>query len=430
MKRSVIALIILVGVVALGLAASGAFTETADGPGAGPIEEPPTDDRSVPEVQLLSIDGAYALWPYTSSSESIEGRTLAINVVFEDDPETVFAALQADSEADWTESSESGTTGSDSNATTDGIHASEVNTSDVDADFVEEVVTTDWQRAHGSTRYVYFEREDGEGVWVDETYQLHAGTYLGTRYHIRAYGSPDGSYTAVQAHGEYYDWFRLRHTVTDVSESARTIEDDFIGSGADVRREYRGIEGGRSDGWISVIELVAFLPLAAAILRRETRRSIYGTLSRLRADAVRHRDAVLLGVGLAAVYLGVRAAGIAFETGPLAIPPKLIAGPLYLLIAIGLPLLTWRVAARCDRVTAFLGAAVGLGGGFLIDFATLGVSVPPDLIAHRIAVLAAIGIVAAGRATNDRSPLAENGTAIVGLVAWALVLALPLAGVV
>lgn len=430
MKRSAIALVVLVGVVAIGLAASGVFTQTADGPVTDPVEEPPPDDRPVPEEDLVSVDGAYALWPYTSSSESSEGRTLAINVVFEDDPDTVFAALQNDSRADWREPSESGTTESEPNATTEGINASEVNASDVNADLVEEVVTTDWQRAHGSTRYVYFEREDGEGVWVDETYQLHAGTYLGTRYHVRGYGSPDGSYTAVQAHGEYYDWFRLRHTVTDVTESSRTVEDDFIASDADVRREYRGIDGGRSDGWVSVIDLAAFLPIAAAILRRETRRSLYETLSQVRADAVRHRDAMLLGVGLAAVYLGVRAAGIALETAYPGLPPKLIAGPLYLVIAIGLPLLTWRVAARCDPVAAFLGAAVGLGGGFLLDLASLGVAIPPDLLAHRLAVLAAIGIVAAGRAGDDGSPLVENGAAIVGLFAWALVLALPLAGIV
>jgi hypothetical protein len=428
MKRSVVALAVLLGVVAIGLAASGAFTETTDGPGTGPIEGPP-GDRPVSESELLSVDGEYELWPYTSRTESATGRTLAINVVFENDPESVVAALRDESDSQWEEPSESGTTESEPNATTEGVNASEINASDVDAELVEEVVTTDWQRAHGSTRYVYFEDETGEGVWTDETAQLHAGTYLGTRYHVRAYGSPDGTYTAVQAHGEYYDWFRLRHTVTDVSESARTVEDEFIASDAEVRREYRGIEGGRSDGWLSVIHLAALLPVAA-VLRPETRRSIRRAVSRMRADAVRHRDAALLGFGLAAVYLGVRAAGVALETAYPVLPPKLIAAPLYLVIAAGLPLLSWHVGSRCDPVAAFLGAAVGLGGGFLVDLASLGVAAPPDLLAHRLAVLAAIGIIAAGRASDGDSPFVENGVAIVGVAAWILVLALPLAGVV
>ncbi|WP_274595466.1 hypothetical protein [Halorubrum sp. SP9] len=72
-------------------------------------------------------------------------------------------------------------------------------------------------------------------------------------------------------------------------------------------------------------------------------------------------------------------------------------------------------------VVAGLGLALS---GFLADFAALGTAVSPALIVHRVALLAARGVVATGRAAADRP------VAVAGLLAWAVGLALPLADVI
>ncbi|WP_280535821.1 hypothetical protein [Halopenitus sp. POP-27] len=427
MQRSTVGIAVLLVAVAIGLAVSGVVPEPGVEPDQGAEPEPP----SVPEGSLIPVDGDYAMWPYTSRERSAEGRTLAINVVFRDDPATVTEALRDGPGTDWEEPPDADVedadvgealeNASDANATTDAV-------ADAGQEVIEDAVTTDWQRAHGSTRYTYFEHEGGHGTWVTETAQLHTGTYLGTRTHIRVYGSPDGAYTTLQAHGEYYDWFRLRHTVTHVSESPRTIEDDFIESGAEVTREYRGIEGGRSDGWVTVIDLGAVLPFIAVLLRRQTRRSLRRAGTQLRAAVVRHRHVGTLIVGLTAIVLGVRAAGIAFEAAYPGVSPKIAAAPLYLTLVVGLPAIVWMLADRCDADAAVAGTAIGLGGGFLLDVAFLGVAVPPSLIAHRTAVVAAAGLIAFGRA--DTVAGRRRSIVVLGLISWVLVLALPLADVI
>ncbi|GAB7092650.1 hypothetical protein JCM18237_29210 [Halorubrum luteum] len=388
-KAAVAALV----VVAVGLALSGVFGGTADEPVVA----------EVPEESLVEIDGAYELWPYTSRSESVDGRTLAINVVFLDDGDAVRRALTDRADADWEETDDE--------------------ESDADPELVREAVLTDWEAAHGSDRYSHFVGADG-GMWVDETYELHEGTYLGARDHIRAYESPDGAYTAIQVHEEYYDWFRLRHTVTDIQDPAVRLEDEFIAAEATVTREHHGIDAGWSDGWLSVIELALLVPLAGALLRRRTREAVVETAGRVRSEATRHDDAAVLGVALAAVVLGVRAAGVGLELAYPGVTPKTIAAPLYLVLAAGLPALAVHVGERCAPTAAFLGVVFGLGAGFLIDFASLGVAVPPGLVVHRVAMVTSLALVAAGRAADDRQIL------VVGLLAWVVGLGLPLADVI
>ncbi len=395
-KAAVAALVVVV----VGLALSGLFEPGTEEP---TIDGPAVEERTVQSASLVAIDGEYDLWPYTSRSESVDGRTLAINVVFLADGGATRNALTARSDVDWEE--------------TDEVE------SDADPDMVRETIATDWEDAHGSVRYSYFEGPDG-GEWVAETAEFHDGTYLGARDHIRAYESPDGAYTAVQVHEEYYDWFRLRHTVTDIDDPAVRLEDEFIAANATVTREHRGIDGGWSDGWLSMIELAALVPLAGVLLRRRTREATVETARRFRSEVTRHADAITLGVALAAVVVGVRAAGIGLEVAYPSVAPKAIAAPLYLVIAIGLPALVVAVADRCEPTAAFLGVFTGLGAGFLVDFAGMGVAVPPDLIVHRVAMLSALGLVAVGRAAADRPLL------VVGLVAWAVGLGLPLADVI
>ncbi|MDZ5811341.1 hypothetical protein U4E84_08265 [Halorubrum sp. AD140] len=396
MKRSTVVIGLLV-VVGVGLVLSGFFADATDEPAS-----PAVDDES-----LIEVSGDYHLWPYTSQTTSVRSRTLAMNVVFHADAETTRAAIERQPETEWEETDEN-----ESEATAERQQ-------------VRELVDRDWEDARSSTRYAYFEGPDG-GIWMKETFELHDGTYLGTRDHVRAYESPDGAYTAVQAHEEYYDWFRLRHTVPEIDAPKTRLEDEFIHGeiDAEVRREYRGIDGGWSDGWITVIELAAAAALSGTLLQQRTREVATDLGQRVRTEAVRHADAALLGVALAAVFASVRIAGVTLETTFPALPPKAIAAPLYLVIALGLPALVYAGAPRCDQTAAFLGVVVGLGAGFVLDFATVGVAVPPDLIVHRVAVLAALGIVAMGRAAADRPVV------LAGVLAWVVGLVLPLADVI
>ncbi|WP_123619940.1 hypothetical protein [Halorubrum sp. CSM-61] len=403
MKRTTVVAVLLVG-VGVGLAASGFFAGTG---GEGP---PPTAEEPAPpdidEASLIEVAGDYRLWPYTSRSTSAEGRTLAINVLFHADAETTRAAIEGQAETDWEETDEN------ESAATGGEQ-------------VRAIAERDWADAHSSDRYSYVSGPSG-GVWLAETFELHDGAYLGVRDHLRAYESPDGAYTAVQAHEEYYDWFRLRHTVPGIDDPAVRLEDEFIYGAVDaeVSREYRGIEGGWSDGWVSVIELAALATLSGALLRRRTPAAAIEFANRARREAVRHADAAVLGAALAALVVGVRVAGVALETAYPALGPKVIAAPLYLVIAVGIPALVVARAPETEPSAALLGVVGGLGAGFVIDFAALGVAVPPDLLVHRVALLAALGVVAMGRAAADRPVLAA------GLAAWAVGLALPLADVI
>ncbi|ACM55740.1 hypothetical protein [Halorubrum lacusprofundi] len=404
MRRTTVVVALLV-VVGVGLAASGFFA------GAGDEAPPPIVDEPAPsaveEESLITVDGDYRLWPYTSRDTSVEGRTLAINVLVHADAETTRHAIERRTGTDWEETEEA-----EAAAT-------------ADADQVLALVERDWADAHSSDRYSYMEEPD-RGVWLGETFELHDGAYLGVRDHLRAYESPDGTYTAVQAHEEYYDWFRLRHTVPGIDDPAVRLEDEFIYGAVDaeVSREYRGMEGGWSDGWVSVIEPASVAMLGGALLRRRTRAAAVELARRTQREAVRHADAAVLGTALAALIVGVRVAGVALEAAYPGVGPKLIAGPLYLVIAVGIPALVVAQAPDSDPSAAFLGVVVGLGAGFVIDFAALGVAVPPDLLVHRVALLAALGVVAIGRAAADRPVLAA------GLVSWAIGLTLPLADVI
>jgi hypothetical protein len=159
--------------------------------GAAFVDRGPAPDDGPPaEDQLVSPDGtASYIWPYTSRSRSVAGRTLAINVVVRGEPGRVRTALQDRSDVNWT--------------TVEG-----------DADVTDEVVDqSPWRAARGAARYTYVTSDpEVRGEWVRAEYQLGTGAYLGRRVHVRAYPTPSGNWTALQAHEEYWDWFRLRHT--------------------------------------------------------------------------------------------------------------------------------------------------------------------------------------------------------------------------
>jgi hypothetical protein len=95
---------------------------------------------------------------------------------------------------------------------------------------------------------------------MDETYQLHDGTYFGSRLHLRLYGAPrgGGQWTAIQAHRDHWDWFRLRHTVSGLKGPQYEVERSLMHRRPvdEVARE-RFANGGimDADGWVTVIQL-------------------------------------------------------------------------------------------------------------------------------------------------------------------------------
>ncbi|WP_132057179.1 hypothetical protein [Halorussus amylolyticus] len=405
--RTAVALLALVGFgLVVGLPGSihhfGSATESGTSPPADALVEP--------------RENASLLWPYTSKSRSVEDRTLAINLVIHGGQDEVRRSLADQTGLEW-------------NRTDD-------NETEADASTHSVVVTDDgfeWSSARGSTRYTYIDAgpHGGPGMWKTPDYQLHSGNYLGTRQHIRAYNAPnpDDDWTALQAHGEYWDWFRLRHTVTSVQGSARIVESEFLDEPyvSEVRREYHGNRGGGNDGWITAVELA----LAGIVVGLSFGRALPDSVEQARSEAeavfAKNGKRVLLPGSLAALYLGVRTAGVALEGVLPTTSPKVFAGVLYPVLAFGIPLVAARASRPLGRTMAFTLAVVGLGAAFVLDFSALGVnSVSIRLAVHRVALLVSVGLVAAGCARRDGA--GEAPLVALGAVFWVLCLLLPLLG--
>jgi hypothetical protein len=359
--------------------AAAACSVAAVGPPAD--REPETPD---PEV-LVAPDGTSSyVWPYTSRSRSVAGRTLALNVVVLGDAERVRRALVARSDANWNSATQNAT-----------------------------IQLSPWQPAHGSVRYTYVTpNRTATGRWLPAAYQLHVGTYFGRRTHLRAYPSRTGNWTAIQAHTEYWDWFRLRHTVTGVTSGARFVERDlqdepFV---EEVTRTAHGHPGGGSDGQWTTIDLAWIVLLAAAVGRVTDRRTV--------------RD-LALSASLAGVVLGVRGWGLAAEAAAPGVTPKLFVVIGYPVLAIGPPALVTRFGSGRPASRIVPLAAVGFGAGLALDLLVAGVRhVPPPLAFHRLALVVALGVLALGASRENR------GVVALGVLAWVAALVAPLLGVV
>ncbi|WP_336136354.1 hypothetical protein [Natronomonas amylolytica] len=368
------------------------------------------------DPDLITVGDAEAeLWPYTARVQRFEARTLGINVVFDEDSADVETALRERSALQWEEEESI-------EPVANGTNTSERVRIDPEAERIEDAIT--FQDAEGAKRYTYVET-DGGGVWLDESYQLHSGTYLGARLHIRAYDDPNGKWTAVQVHEEHWDWFRLRHTVTGIDDAQRRLEADFMGEPyvEEVVRLPFGNRTADGDGWATVIRLAALSALLfgfagnAGRIERATRRFVR-----------RQRRELALGAVVFGLYLAVRFLGIAGEAVATDLSPKLVAAPLYLCLALGTPTAAYLLGRGSNRTWAFVFAAAGLGTAFVVDFAAMGVSlVPLRVVLHRAAVLTALGLIALGgalAADRDEYPPAL----LVGLAGWLLALLAPLFG--
>lgn len=354
----------------------------------GTLGQPTIDDGPPPAATMIEPgDAEHHLWPYTSRERGVEGRTLAINVVIHGDRERVERTLTRTLDGNWSDAER-------------------------DEGVVDDGFAGDWQSARGAARYTYVAADpSGTGRWITADYQLATGTYFGQRTHVRAYSSGELDWTALQVHTEYWDWFRLRHTVTGVASGARAVERDFrTHPGATISRVYHGQTGGGSDGWLTVIELSAVLAFAGGTRRWRSGSGTAGDLA--------------LPVILVGIVLGVRALGLALESLAPTTHPHVIAAGLYPVLAFAPPIaVSWFARSRRSSV-AVLGACIGLGAGFVLDFGVVGVSVLPiELVLHRLALVAALGVLAHGVARADRWAI------VAGLLAWFAGLALALVGV-
>lgn len=401
--------------------------------GAGLFDSPketPPDDAvdSPPEQSLIQpTDNGTLLWPYTSRSDAAAERTLAINVLIKGSPERTHRTL----------------------TDRDGLDFEEMEPGEKEADaetyqFNFSVTEVDWHDADGAIRYVYFEDERG-GEWQTESYQLHNGEYLGQRDHIRAYEDPNDEWTAIQTHREYFDWFRLRHTVTDIDDSAVELEDEFLEEPfvEDVNRQYFGLSGGWSDGWISVINLLLLefrylfaVALLGSLVSASTREAVSELGTNFLQWAHENNSGFVLAGLVILLVLGVRTAGIGLEQLITDVSPQYIAGALYPALALGPPAVVVLLARRIEPIPAFWFATLGLGAAFTLDLLGVGQGVlPVRVVFHRVGLMLALGLFAFAVARYKRTETAffegEHALLIgVGLLAWVVGLVLPLVGLV
>jgi hypothetical protein len=157
------------------------------------------------------------------------------------------------------------------------------------------------------------------------------------------------------------------------------------------------LEGGGSDGWLTVVE---FAPAVLLV-------------------------GLALPLAVVAVVLGVRAVGLAAEGLAPTVDPKLFAALLYPVLVGGVPVVVTLLARGRPPTRAALLAAAGLGAAFVLDLGGVGVTaVPIQLALHRVALVGALGLFALGVAREDRRRV------VLGAAAWVLVLAASLLGVV
>lgn len=388
-------------------------------------------------VKLVEIDpdSPTQLWPYTSRQRSFETVTLPLNVIVYRNAGDVRAILARSERATWRTEDPVGDNGTAGN------------TSAIESGVVFNGTSIEWTSARGSKRYTYLHnRTTGTGQWVDESYQLHDGAYLGSRYHLRLYegGSGDHRWTAIQAHHEHWDWFRLRHTVGSVDRAQRYLEAEFAGPAVSAGLDRRRFANGGAldaDGWVTTVRLgerpdevlqpaslgvllwVVSMVLAVEIDWRKLRRSLWvenPTAGSLQAYGR------LAGV-LALYPLAVRIVGITLETAVPNLSPKPIAGILYPVLVFGLPIATYRLARSLHTERGAVVAAASLGAGFLLDYSYLGITaLPIEIVIHRSVLLIAIGTLAAAATRPSGSTRSHHWLLYAGIVVWAGGLLLPL----
>lgn len=429
----------------------------------------PADGNTPDEDQLIEpVENGSHLWPYTSRAKTTRERTLATNIIIVGHDDRVKRTLTQQTALDWeltvfkNESDTNDTDGSVTNETpeNESVDApTPVTGANATNATNPQPVTIQggglgWQDTHGAKRYSYIDARPagGDAGWVKEAYQIHAGEYFGSRSHIRAYTTQETEWTAVQIHREYFDWFRLRHTVVGIQPSRNALESGFLDKPfvQSVSREYYGVNRGWNDGWITEITLLPGLAalLLIGVFTRETRYSLQQEGKRLVSWTWSNVRGFVLAGALVVLYLSVRTAGVVFESTLPGVDPKVVFPILYPIIAVGLPTLTFvlsqppgpssrftrlqrlarKLGSPLDALPAFGFAFVGLTAAFVLDFGGLGISsIPVQLVLHRVGLACGLGLIAAGSShIDDRGA----GLLVLGILGWVTGLLMPLVGYV
>ena len=340
-----------------------------------------------------------------------------------------------------------------SNDTIANVSEAEENSSDVESGVVINKTSVEWTDADGSTRYTYVHTSGtDEGQWQDEYYQLHDGTYLGSRYHIRMYegGSGENTWTAIQVHGEHWDWFRLRHTVDSVDTAQDHLESEFRSSSIrfEIGRNWLANPGPLdSDGWVTMIELsyqdlqqplvlfgpVLFFGLAFGRLTGGwSARKLHETVRDWLAEEYPQPQYLLLMGALVLVVLGVRVGAVGVESSAPWLSPKAIAAVFYVILVIGTPALAIFFARGLHPGESALAAAIGFGSGIVADYLYLEISVlPVEVVIHRTVLVVAVAVIAAGGASNPNGSIRDDGPfwndlLVIGAITWIIALLIPL----
>ena len=388
-----------------------------------------TDD---PGPETLTFEGSDSgIWPYLSAREAHDERS-PINVLVRGESEEVVRLLVEEGEGDWVEIDEE-------------LDDADQETFSLVEDEGHHATGTGWGEAAGTTRYAWVDPGDGEPYWTTETLQLDDGDYYGHRMHIRLYESPNDEdrWVAMQGHTEHFDWFTLRHRVDGVEAAQLAIEREFMDlPGIDAREDVRRMNLDNSgpsdaDGWATKVDLTAMTALLAVGLaaRRE------GLLERAEGEADEHltdvdrarlaaaydrleAEHLILAAVILTLILGVRVLGIALDRHAGFLTVHMIAGSLYPIIAIGLPVATYLVARGLEsRLDAAVAASTSLAVAIWLDYALVGVdSLPIDVVLQRALVLVALGLIAGGAAARARRDGPLNDMLVAGVALWVLVL--------
>lgn len=398
-----------------------------------------------PESEIVyPTGGESGFWPYVNSRQAFEKRS-PINVVIIGDTETVIRLLTEDSDVDWEETNE------EQQAVDSETYAVEIENeseagpglSDGNISFGATEIT--WSQTTGALRYAYVDPGEGAaGQWIEETAQVHDGTYFGHRYHSRLYEGPNREepWVAIQTHSEHFDWFTLRHRVHGSQAAQARMEADLaslrqVTFEEDVSRVYLG-NGNASDadGWATFVDLLGIWMVGFVAFSRRfsglSNRISMGLDDRLTArdrqriaglrERIDGRHLVLAST-LIALVLGVRLGGIALEqTGILSMHG--VAAVLYPFIGLGLPIATYTIASGLDRrLDGAVVASGSLAVAIWLDYGILGVhTLPFDVIVQRMLVVITLGLLAGGAAKGRARNSRGSELLVSGVVIWMVLL--------
>jgi hypothetical protein len=399
--RPTVAVLVLIAVLVVGTAGSLVVADAQGGDQPAQVESIPLpeEDRE--------------LWLYTSTGRAFSSPTLALNVVVYGDADEVREYL-LEGTGNWNE-----TTAEQRDAA-----VSEASRSPGPS--------VAWETATGANRYVHLAGAQ-RGVWLAEAYQIHDGAYLGSRHHVRAYTAPDDDgWTAMQAHHEHWDWFFGKHVVTSTTGTQSYVEREFAGSPWTPGIQRVPMSEDADDGfeeWLTVVNLrerpAPSVALFAGVAAAGARASSVRRWLRERASSG-DANAVLVSVGLAAVFLSFRVTAVWLERA-LDVPPKALAFALYPVLFVGVPATAYVLSRRLDRVRAFAAGALGFLAAVLVDYSYLGVTqVPLHVLVHRGALAVAIGLVAVGATRVERGRPAGTSRVRAGVLLWLVATGAPL----